>query len=90
MIKVKIPTPLRRFTKDLAEVEVEAADVKSLIEALEKKCPGIRKRLCEDDGSIRKFINVYVGDEDIRFLKGIETKIAHGKEISIVPSIAGG
>jgi len=89
MVNVKIPTPLRRFTDQKAEVEIEGDTVKDIIENLEKKCPGIKKRVLDDDGKIRKFINIYVGDEDIRFLQKDDTKV-EGKEVSIVPSIAGG
>ena len=89
MVNVKIPTPLRKFTNQEGTVETEGDTVKDIIENLEKKHPGIKKRLLDDTGKIRKFINIYVGDEDIRFLQKEETKV-EGKEISIVPSIAGG
>ena len=89
MVNVKIPTPLRKFTEQKGDVEIEATTVNELIENLEKKHPGIKQRLLDETGKIRKFINLYVGDEDIRFLQKEETKI-EGKEVSIVPSIAGG
>jgi len=89
MVNVKIPTPLRKFTNQEGDVQAEGDTVIGVIESLEKSYPGIKKRLLDDNGEIRKFINIYVGEEDIRFLKGKETK-TEGKEISIVPAIAGG
>ena len=89
MVNVKIPTPLRKFTDQQAEVEIEGDTVKDIIDNLEKKYEGISKRLLDDTGKIRKFINIYVGEEDIRFLQKEETKV-EGKEVSIVPAIAGG
>ena len=89
MVNVKIPTPLRKLTNEQSTVEAEGETIHELIDELEKKHPGIKKRLLDEKGEIRKFINIYVGEEDIRFLKGKETKI-EGKEVSIVPSIAGG
>ncbi len=89
MVNVRIPTPLRKFTNNEAEVSVDAESIQELIDALEKKFPGIRKRLCDDSGEIRKFINIYVGEDDIRFLQGVKTEIT-GKEVTIVPAIAGG
>lgn len=90
MPKVKIPTPLRRLTNQQAEVDVEAITIKELIEALEKKFPGLKKRLCDDNGKIRKFINIYVGDEDIRFLDKEDTKLDNESKVDIVSAIAGG
>ena len=89
MVNVRIPTPLRKFTNNEAEVDVPAETIQQLIDALEKKYPGIKKRLCDDSGYIRKFINIYVGEDDIRFLQGADTKI-EGKEVNIAPAIAGG
>ncbi len=89
MVNVKIPTPLRRFTEQKGEVQAEGDTVISVIENLEKKYPGVGKRVLDDNGEVRKFINIYVGEEDIRFLKGKETEVKD-KEISIVPAIAGG
>lgn len=66
-IKVRIPTPLQKHTNNQAEVSVDASDVKGLIEALEKDFPGIKDRICEKDGKVRRFINIYVNEEDIRF-----------------------
>ncbi len=90
MVNVKIPTPLRKFTEDKGIVKVNGETVNGVIEDLEKKYPGIKGRLMDNDGEIKKFINIYVGDEDIRFLQGKNTKIKNNEEITIVPSIAGG
>ena len=89
-IKVRIPTPLQKLTKDKAEVEVQATDVCALIEDLEKKFPGIKSRLCDEKGNLRRFINIYVNEEDIRFLNLDKTPLKDGDEVSIIPAIAGG
>lgn len=88
-IKVRIPTPLQKLTGQ-GEVQVQAANVKDLISQLEKNYPGIKDRLCDESGKIRRFVNVYLNEEDIRFLKQEETSLKDGDEISIVPAIAGG
>ncbi len=90
MIKVRIPTPLRPLTKGQGEVETKAASVLEMIEALNTTHPGIKDRLCDDTGELRRFVNIYVNEEDIRFLKGKETSLKDGDEVSIVPAIAGG
>lgn len=87
---VIIPTPLRKFTNGLEIVEVEATTVKELFNQLDVRFPGIRDRLCESDGELRRFINVYINGEDIRFLERLETSVASDAEVSIVPAIAGG
>ncbi|MFO1463419.1 MAG: MoaD/ThiS family protein [bacterium] len=89
-IKVRIPTPLQKLTNNQSEVEVSGGDVKSVLAALEAKCPGMRERLYDEKGTLRRFINFYVNDEDIRFLKSEETPLKDGDELSIVPAIAGG
>ena len=89
-VKVRIPTPLQKLTQEKAEVEVSAKNIKDLIAALEKNYPGIKDRLCDESGRIRRFVNVYLKEEDIRFLKQEETSLKEGDEISIVPAIAGG
>lgn len=86
---VRIPTPLRTLTGGSDEVKAQGATVGALIEDLEKRHPGIRDRLLDDKG-VRRFVNIYVGDEDIRFLEGLETALKGGEQISIVPAIAGG
>ncbi len=89
MITVRIPTPLRTLTGGEEQVQVPGATLREVIETLEKKHPGIKDRLLDDKG-VRRFVNIYVGDEDVRFLDGLETKVAAGTEVSIVPAIAGG
>ena len=90
MALVKIPTPLRRLTNEKDEVSTSSTSVESMITDLESQFPGIKDRLCDEDGSIRKFINIYVNDEDIRFLNGPETEIKDEDIVSIIPAIAGG
>lgn len=89
MVTVRIPTPLRSLTGGEEQVQASGATVKEVIETLEKNHPGIRERLLDDKG-VRRFVNIYVGDEDIRFLDGLSTALKSGDEISIVPAIAGG
>ena len=89
MSKIRIPTPLRRLTNEKDEVESNASSISELVVDLEEQFPGIKDRLCEDDGTIRKFINIYVNDEDIRFLDGVNTKINNEDVVSIIPAIAG-
>ena len=88
-VKVRIPTPLQKLTGQ-GEVQVGAGNVKELIDQLEKNYPGIKDRICDDSGKVRRFVNIYLNEEDIRFLKQEETKLKDGDEISIVPAIAGG
>jgi molybdopterin synthase sulfur carrier subunit len=90
MIKVRIPTPLRPLTKGQGEVESKGANVTEMIDNLEASHPGLKDRLCDDKGELRRFVNVYVNEEDIRFLKGKDTLLKDGDEVSIVPAIAGG
>ena len=89
-LKVRIPTPLQKLTQNQGEVEVAGTSVKEALADLEKRYPGMKERLYDDKGGLRRFINFYVNDEDIRFLKGDETSLKDGDEISIVPAIAGG
>jgi molybdopterin synthase sulfur carrier subunit len=89
-VSVRIPTPLRRVTDGAAEVEAQGSSIRELIEDLERRYPGMRERLCDDAGEVRRFVNIFVGDEDIRFLSGIETPLQDGTQISIVPAVAGG
>jgi molybdopterin synthase sulfur carrier subunit len=90
MIKVRIPTPLRPLTKGQGEVATKADSVVEMIEALNSTHPGIKDRLCDETGELRRFVNIYVNEEDIRFLKGKDTSLKDGDEVSIVPAIAGG
>jgi molybdopterin synthase sulfur carrier subunit len=90
MANVRIPTPLRKLTLGQELVSVPAATVGELITALEAKHPGLRERLLDDKGQVRRFVNIFVGEEDIRFQKGLDTPLADGSDVSIVPAIAGG
>jgi molybdopterin synthase sulfur carrier subunit len=89
-VLVRIPTPLRSLTKGAAEVQADAATVTDLIDVLERQFPGLKDRLVEDGGELRRFINIYINQEDIRFLQGATTTLKQGDEVSIVPAIAGG
>lgn len=89
-VKIRIPTPLQKLTNNQSEVEVSGASVKAVLAALEEKHPGLRERLYDEKGTLRRFINFYVNDEDIRFMKSEETELKDGDELSIVPAIAGG
>ncbi len=88
-VKVKIPVPLQRLTAGKEEVEGVAGTVISLINDLDQKYPGLGERISED-GKLRRFVNIYVNEEDVRFMKNEETEVKDGDEISIVPAIAGG
>jgi molybdopterin synthase sulfur carrier subunit len=81
---------LRRFTAGAEEVGVDGVTIAGAIEDLERKCPGIRERLCDEQGRVRRFVNIYVNGDDIRFLSSLETPVKDGDEVSIVPAIAGG
>jgi molybdopterin synthase sulfur carrier subunit len=89
-VRVLIPTPLQRLTDNQTEVLVEGHDVRELIGNLEAKFPGVKARLCDEQGTLRRFVNIYLNEEDIRFLKGEATPVHDGDEVSIVPAIAGG
>ncbi|HEY9510193.1 MAG TPA: ubiquitin-like small modifier protein 1 [Verrucomicrobiae bacterium] len=88
--KVRIPTPLRKLTNNEELVEVQAATIGEAITELQNRFPGIQERLVDEKGEVRRFVNVYVNEEDIRFLKNRETPLKDGDEISIIPAIAGG
>ncbi len=89
-ILVRIPTPLRSITKGAGETHAKGETVADLIQDLERQHPGLRERILDESGEVRRFINIYVNEEDIRFLKGKETSLKDGDEVSIVPAIAGG
>jgi len=89
-VSVRIPTPLRKLTGGADEVSVEAANVGEMIDNLEAAHAGLKERLCDEKGEIRRFVNVYVNDEDVRFLDGRGTALKDGDDVSIVPAIAGG
>lgn len=89
-VNVRIPGPLRRVTDGAPQVQVEAANVQQTIDALEAKYPGMKERLCDENGDLRYFVNIYLNGEDVRFLQGVKTPINAGDEVSIVPAVAGG
>lgn len=89
-VKVRIPTPLRKLTKDQSEVEADGTTIRAIVDDLEKQFPGFKERMCDEQGELRRFVNVYVGEEDIRFLNGLETEIPQGEQVSIIPAVAGG
>ena len=87
---VRIPTPLRTLTKGAAEVQAAGGTVESLVDDLERQFPGLKERLMDETGELRRFINIYVNEEDIRFLQSKKTALKDGDQVSIVPAIAGG
>lgn len=89
-VKVLIPTPLQKLTQDQAEIHCQGSTIRELLDSLEANCPGIKARLCDESGELRRFVNFYVNSEDIRFLEGSSTPLQDGDEVSIVPAIAGG
>ena len=90
MATVRIPTPLRKLTKNQEEVSAQGKTIGEVLADLEKNFPGIKERICEDSGQVRRFVNIFANDEDIRFLQNLETPVKESDEISIVPAIAGG
>ena len=91
-VQVRIPTILRTYIDGASEVEVTPAEptLASLLDALEVVAPGIRARVLDDAGALRRFVNVYVDDEDVRFTEGLATRVPDGAKISIIPAVAGG
>jgi molybdopterin converting factor small subunit len=89
-VTVRIPTQLRPLTGGAGEVEVEASTVREAIKVLEGDYPGIEPRLLDDQGSLRRFVNIFVADEDVRFLQGLDTALGEGSTLSIIPAVAGG
>jgi molybdopterin synthase sulfur carrier subunit len=89
-ITVRIPTPLRNLTAGNDTVEVAGATIGEVLDHLESAHPGLKSKICDDSGRVRRFINIYANDEDIRFLEDLGTEVADGDEVSIVPAIAGG
>jgi len=89
-IKVRIPTPLRKLTGGADEVVAAGANIAEIINDLEKNYPGLKERICEEDGNLRRFVNIYLNDEDIRFMNNLETELSENDELSIIPAIAGG
>ena len=89
-VQVRVPTPLRRFTGGAEEVNANGATVAALVNNLEKNYPGIKERICDEEGRVRRFVNIFVNGDDIRFLNQLTSKVKDGDDISIVPAIAGG
>jgi molybdopterin synthase sulfur carrier subunit len=90
MPTVRIPTPLRKLTQGQEEVKARGANIGEVIADLEASYPGIKARICDEGGQVRRFVNIFANDEDIRFLQNLDTPIGDDDEISIVPAIAGG
>ena len=89
-VTVKIPTPLRNLTGDLSVVSAASDSITALVEELEGDYPGMRERLLDEGGELRRFVNLFVNGEDIRFMDGLQTSLGEGDEVSIVPAVAGG
>lgn len=89
-ITVRIPTPLRKLTNEQDIVEGNGDTLAQMIDGLEASYPGLKERLCDETGDLRRFVNVYVNGEDVRFADGVETRLSGGDEVSIVPAVAGG
>ena len=89
-VKLRVPTPLRALAGGSAELTVQGATVSEVLDSLERDHPGFHERLFDERGEIRRFVNIYVAGEDIRFLKGLDTPVTNGEEVSIVPAVAGG
>ena len=90
MANVRIPTQLRSLSGGVGEVKVDGTTVGQVLTSLETAHPGFRARLFGDDGQLRRFVNVFVADEDVRFLEGLDTAVADGQTVSIIPAVAGG
>lgn len=89
-VRVRIPTPLRKLSNGSSEVFISGGTIGECVNALESQFPGFRERLCDEVGDLRRFVNIYVNGEDVRFLSGLSTPIKAGDEVSIVPAVAGG
>lgn len=89
-VRVRIPAPLRQVTEGAAEITMEPASVGEAIGELERRYPGMKGRIRDETGEPRRFINLYVNGEDVRFLQGLETGLSAGDELSIIPAVAGG
>ncbi len=89
-VTVRIPTPLRKLTNELDVVSGDGGTLLACIDSLEQQYPGIKERLCEEGGELRRFVNVYINGEDVRFQQGLQTSLKPGDEVSIVPAVAGG
>ena len=89
-VTVKIPTPLRRVTDGVDQIEADSDQLAGALAQLNEQFPGIKERLFNDEGTLHRFVNIYVNGEDVRFLSGLETPLKEGDEVSIVPAVAGG
>ena len=90
MPSVRIPTPLRKLTNEIEVVQTTGSNIGEVLEHLDKAFPGLKERICDEAGNVRRFVNIFVNDEDIRFLEEKATPVKETDEISIVPAIAGG
>jgi molybdopterin synthase sulfur carrier subunit len=90
MAQVRIPTPLRKYTGGAEAVQADGSTVGALVADLDKRHPGLRDRICDETGAVRRFVNIFVNGEDIRFLQNLDSAVKAGDEVSIVPAIAGG
>ena len=89
-VTIRVPTTLRTLTAGASEVEAEAGTVQAVLAELESKHPGFAERLLDADGNLRRFVNVFVSDDDVRFMDGLDTEVPEGETLSIVPAVAGG
>jgi molybdopterin synthase sulfur carrier subunit len=89
-VSVRVPTILRTYTKGESEVVAEGATLLEVLDSLESAYPGIKGRIVDEQGKLRRFVNVYVGNEDVRFAEGLETKTPGGAQVSVIPAVAGG
>ncbi len=89
-VNVRIPTPLRKLTQDKDSVQASGNTIQEIVDHLEQQYPGLKERLCDERGELRRFVNIYLNDEDIRFAQGRQTPVKDGDEISVIPAIAGG
>ena len=90
MANIRIPMPLRRLTNDVDVVKLDAPTLRAAVDGLDQQYPGIKERLCDEAGELRRFVNIYVNGEDVRFLDGLATPLADGADVSIMPAVAGG
>ena len=88
--RVRIPTILRTYSSGAAEVEVEGSTLREVLVNLDAQCPGISARVLDEEGQLRRFVNVYVDDDDVRFLDGLDSTVQQGSRVSIIPAVAGG
>ena len=89
-VTVRIPTQLRPLTGGVSELKVDAGNVREVIELVDREHPGLKARVLDEQGSLRRFVNMFVADEDIRFLQGLDTALSAGSTLSIIPAVAGG